>query len=244
MPGMEEFHTGSEGSFNSDEADNIVKECIDNVVGGDDYSQSQVNKWTASIVERCLTQLVKMGKPYKYIVTCAVMQKTGAGLHTANSCYWDTAMDDSESMRNSSESLRKLHREVGKPHHVLCGQRVCCGHRIETFMNRLTRSAVHSGGQQGASQGHSPHPYSCVHPATPQTAAQVPTAASFPAFRRMYQPHVCIYLVLPLQCFNNFTFMPNSSCKQHILFSFVSVSSVISIKSVREKRFFVPGAAG
>lgn len=36
-------------------------------MGGGDYSQSQVNKWTASIVERCLTQLVKQGKPYKYI---------------------------------------------------------------------------------------------------------------------------------------------------------------------------------
>lgn len=28
-----------------------------------------------------------------FAVTCAVMQKTGAGLHTANSCYWDTSMD-------------------------------------------------------------------------------------------------------------------------------------------------------
>ena len=42
-------------------------QCIENVVGNDDYSQSLVNKWTASIVERCLTQLVKQGKPYKYI---------------------------------------------------------------------------------------------------------------------------------------------------------------------------------
>lgn len=42
-------------------------QCIENVVGGGDYSQSQVNKWTANIVERCLTQLVKQGKPYKYI---------------------------------------------------------------------------------------------------------------------------------------------------------------------------------
>ncbi|AWO95647.1 Dynlt3 protein [Scophthalmus maximus] len=91
---MEEFHNGNEGSFNSEEADNIVKECIEGVVGADDYSQSLVNKWTASIVERCLTQLVKQGKPYKYMVTCAVMQKTGAGLHTANSCYWDTTMDE------------------------------------------------------------------------------------------------------------------------------------------------------
>lgn len=37
------------------------------MVGGSDYSQSQVNKWTASIVERCLTQLVKQAKAYKYI---------------------------------------------------------------------------------------------------------------------------------------------------------------------------------
>jgi hypothetical protein len=26
-------------------------------------------------------------------VNCAIMQKSGAGLHTANSCYWDTATD-------------------------------------------------------------------------------------------------------------------------------------------------------
>uniref|UniRef100_A0A8C5GL96 Dynein light chain Tctex-type 3 n=1 Tax=Gouania willdenowi TaxID=441366 RepID=A0A8C5GL96_GOUWI len=91
---MEDYHSSSnEGTFNSDEADGIIKESIESVVGADDYSQNQVNKWTAGIVERCLTQLVKLGKAYKYMVTCAVMQKTGAGLHTANSCYWDTAMD-------------------------------------------------------------------------------------------------------------------------------------------------------
>uniref|UniRef100_A0A3P8V0J3 Dynein light chain Tctex-type 3 n=1 Tax=Cynoglossus semilaevis TaxID=244447 RepID=A0A3P8V0J3_CYNSE len=124
-----------QGSFNSEEADNIVKECIENVVGGEDYSQSQVNKWTASIVERCLTQLVKQGKPYKFIgtseplaaqmytnclcddlinvfvfqnsysVTCAVMQKTGAGLHTANSCYWDTSMDGSSTVRWENRTM-------------------------------------------------------------------------------------------------------------------------------------------
>uniref|UniRef100_A0A8C1U9G2 Dynein light chain Tctex-type 3 n=1 Tax=Cyprinus carpio TaxID=7962 RepID=A0A8C1U9G2_CYPCA len=58
-----------------------------------DYSQNKVNQWTASIVEHTLTQLVKQGKPFKYIVNCAVMQKSGAGLHTANSCYWDTTTD-------------------------------------------------------------------------------------------------------------------------------------------------------
>uniref|UniRef100_M3ZW26 Dynein light chain Tctex-type 3 n=2 Tax=Xiphophorus TaxID=8082 RepID=M3ZW26_XIPMA len=94
-----------QGSFNSEEAENVVKEGIESVLGGDDYSQTHVNKWTAAIVERCLTQLVKINKPYKYIVTCSVMQKTGAGLHTANSCYWDTSMDGSCTVRWENRTM-------------------------------------------------------------------------------------------------------------------------------------------
>lgn len=37
-------------------------------------------------------------------VTCAVMQKTGAGLHTANSCYWDTTLDGRQ-LRTSAVDL-------------------------------------------------------------------------------------------------------------------------------------------
>ncbi|XP_049609720.1 dynein light chain Tctex-type 3 [Syngnathus scovelli] len=100
---MDEYH--NEGSFNSEEADNIVKECIETVVGGDDYNQNLVNKWTSAIVERCLIQLVKLGKQYKFIVTCSLMQKTGAGLHTANSCYWDTTTDGSSTVRWESRTM-------------------------------------------------------------------------------------------------------------------------------------------
>ena len=44
-------------------------------------------------------------------VNCAVMQKCGAGLHTANSCYWDTAMDGKHLLCYLSFSL--LGRETG-----------------------------------------------------------------------------------------------------------------------------------
>ncbi|XP_077436293.1 dynein light chain Tctex-type 3 isoform X1 [Vanacampus margaritifer] len=90
---MEEFNNGDEAIFNADEATNNIKECIEGVIGGMDYSQSKVNQWSASIVEQSLTHLVKQGRPFKYIVNCTVMQKSGAGLHTANSCYWDNATD-------------------------------------------------------------------------------------------------------------------------------------------------------
>ncbi len=34
-----------------------------------------------------------MNKPYKYMATCVISQKVGAGLHAANSCYWDSSTD-------------------------------------------------------------------------------------------------------------------------------------------------------
>ncbi|XP_078790013.1 dynein light chain Tctex-type 3 isoform X1 [Oryzias latipes] len=109
---MEDFHNGNEGSFNSEETDGIVKECIENVVGGDDYSANLVNKWTAGIVERCLTQLVKQGKPYKYIEDRR--RTSHSQLLLLGHCHG-----------------RKHHRKVGKPHHVLRGQRVCGGRCLE-----------------------------------------------------------------------------------------------------------------
>ncbi|KAG9339482.1 hypothetical protein JZ751_023621 [Albula glossodonta] len=105
MNTMEEYSSGEEVSFSPDEASSCVKECIEGVIGGVDYNQSTVNQWTASIVEQSLTQLVKQGKAFKYIVNCAVMQKSGAGLHTANSCYWDTATDGSCTVRWENRTM-------------------------------------------------------------------------------------------------------------------------------------------
>lgn len=102
---MEEYHPGDEVVFNPDEASNCIKECIESIIGGVDYSQNKVNQWTASIVEHSLTQLVKQGKPFKYIVNCAVMQKSGAGLHTASSCYWDTTTDGSCTVRWENRTM-------------------------------------------------------------------------------------------------------------------------------------------
>uniref|UniRef100_A0A8C3RIC1 Dynein light chain Tctex-type 3 n=1 Tax=Chelydra serpentina TaxID=8475 RepID=A0A8C3RIC1_CHESE len=62
-------------------------------------------RWTATIVEQSLTHLVKLGKTYKYIVTCAVMQKSGAGLHTASSCFWDTTTDGTCTVRWENRTM-------------------------------------------------------------------------------------------------------------------------------------------
>ena len=76
-----------------DEVSNVIKEAIETTIGGNSYTHAKVNQWTNGVVESCLASLTKLQKPFKYIVTCVIMQKNGAGLHTASSCYWDNSTD-------------------------------------------------------------------------------------------------------------------------------------------------------
>ncbi|KAH8867829.1 Dynein light chain Tctex-type 1, partial [Schistosoma japonicum] len=99
-------------TFVPDEVKNIVKEVrkslklsIESVVGSSSYSHSKVQQWTSSVIEQCLSHLTKLGKPFKYIVTCVIMQKSGAGLHTASSCYWDSSTDGSCTVKWENKSM-------------------------------------------------------------------------------------------------------------------------------------------
>ncbi|XP_078514386.1 dynein light chain Tctex-type 3 [Lissotriton helveticus] len=94
-----------EATFNADEASSTVKECIDVILGEVDYDQGEVNRWMASVVEQSLARLVKLGKAYKYIVSCTVMQKCGSGLHTASSCFWDNSTDGNCTVRWENRTM-------------------------------------------------------------------------------------------------------------------------------------------
>uniref|UniRef100_A0A8C9RTX8 Dynein light chain Tctex-type 1 n=1 Tax=Scleropages formosus TaxID=113540 RepID=A0A8C9RTX8_SCLFO len=83
----------------------IIKESVDAAIGGSTYQHSRVNQWSSSVVENCLGQLTKLGKPFKYIVTCIIMQKNGAGLQTATSCFWDNTTDGSCTVRWENKSM-------------------------------------------------------------------------------------------------------------------------------------------
>uniref|UniRef100_A0A2K6U295 Dynein light chain Tctex-type 3 n=1 Tax=Saimiri boliviensis boliviensis TaxID=39432 RepID=A0A2K6U295_SAIBB len=91
--------------FNAEEAHNIVKECVDGVLSGEDYNHN-INQWTASIVEQSLTHLAKLGKAYKNIVTCAVVQKSVYGFHTASSGFWDTTPDGTCTIRWENQAMK------------------------------------------------------------------------------------------------------------------------------------------
>ncbi|KAF3421917.1 hypothetical protein E2986_01462 [Frieseomelitta varia] len=114
-----------ETQFVVDDVSKIIKEAIEVSIGGNAYQHNKVNQWTSNVVEGCLGNLTKLQKPYKYIgmyltvhknsffielkktvpVTCTIMQKNGAGLHTASSCYWDNATDGSCTVRWENKTM-------------------------------------------------------------------------------------------------------------------------------------------
>jgi len=45
----------------------VVLQSIEGAIGGSAYQAQKVNNWTSDVVELCLGQLTKLGKPFKYI---------------------------------------------------------------------------------------------------------------------------------------------------------------------------------
>ncbi|XP_070781545.1 dynein light chain Tctex-type 1 isoform X1 [Enoplosus armatus] len=102
---MDEYQTEEETVFVVDEVSKIIQESVEAAIGGNAYQHSRVNQWTTSVVEQCLSQLSKLGRPFKYIVNCIIMQKNGAGLQTASSCFWDNSTDGSCAVRWENKSM-------------------------------------------------------------------------------------------------------------------------------------------
>lgn len=102
---MDEAAQSDENQFVMDEVSAIIKESVETVIGGNAYTSAKVNGWTAQVVESVLGNLSKLNKTFKYIVTCVIMQKNGAGLHTASSCYWDNTTDGSCTVRWENKTM-------------------------------------------------------------------------------------------------------------------------------------------
>jgi dynein light chain Tctex-type 1 len=71
----------------------IFRLAIDSQLSSFQYNANKIDGKSNDVIEEVLKGLVAMDKPFKYVVTCIMMQKNGAGLHTSAACYWDTSRD-------------------------------------------------------------------------------------------------------------------------------------------------------
>eukprot|EP01116_Phalansterium_solitarium_P000725 TRINITY_DN10579_c0_g1_i1.p3 TRINITY_DN10579_c0_g1~~TRINITY_DN10579_c0_g1_i1.p3 ORF type:complete len:114 (-),score=38.68 TRINITY_DN10579_c0_g1_i1:355-696(-) len=102
---MDDLHSSEEAAFVVEDVQNIIKESVESTLQNTVYNHSKVPQWTSNVVEQCLKRLSALNKPFKYVVTCIIMQKNGAGLHTASSCFWDNTSDGSCSHRWENKNM-------------------------------------------------------------------------------------------------------------------------------------------
>ena len=95
--------------FNKAEVEAAINEGIEShLKQNTQFDPKQVPTWTTLIIDEVLKNLDAPNKPFKYIVTCIIMQRNGAGLHTASTCYWDTKTDGSASVRWDNAQIHAI----------------------------------------------------------------------------------------------------------------------------------------
>jgi len=102
---MDDLQSSEEAAFVVEDVQNIIKESVEGTLQNAVYHPSKVPQWTNNVVEQCMKRLSALNKPFKYIVTIIIMQRNGAGLHTASSCYWDNSSDGSYSHKWENKSM-------------------------------------------------------------------------------------------------------------------------------------------
>lgn len=79
--------------FNVEEVETVIKGALVNIFADVAFDPERVSAWTNAVLEQVLKGLQAMGKNYKYIISAIILQKNGAGLHTAAGVYWDSKKD-------------------------------------------------------------------------------------------------------------------------------------------------------
>ena len=87
--------------FVGEDVETIVKGGIESAFGSDkQYNAQTVEGDANACIHNILRDLEQLKKPFKYIITCTILQKNGgAGLHTAAACFWDNGNDGEDERR-------------------------------------------------------------------------------------------------------------------------------------------------
>ena len=101
---MEE--ASDELAFVPEQVEAIALETVETVLKDKVYNDNLVQDWIDEICAKITKDLIDMNKPFKYIVSCIIMQKNGAGLHAVNSCFWDSSNDNSMTLKWPGEKKK------------------------------------------------------------------------------------------------------------------------------------------
>lgn len=80
--------------IDSDEVESIIRESIEKVIGDEKtFHREKLKTWNESIARTCLDEFSKLKKRFKFVATCIINQRNGAGLVQHSSCFFNSETD-------------------------------------------------------------------------------------------------------------------------------------------------------
>lgn len=94
MMAEDDWQNSEDLAFIPEQVEPVLTTALASVLANEIYDDAKVGRWIDQICEKSIESLTSLNKPFKYVVTCVIIQKNGAGIHTAHSCYWDIGNDN------------------------------------------------------------------------------------------------------------------------------------------------------
>ena len=82
-----------DNSFPSEDIEQKISETAEEVLKDAMWDEHKVPMWINQINEKLMFSLMSLGKPYKYVITVVMQQKTSAQISAAVSCYYENTTD-------------------------------------------------------------------------------------------------------------------------------------------------------
>ena len=82
-----------DNSFPSEDIEQKIGEVAEEVLKDAMWDEQKVPHWINQINEKLMQQLILLNKPYKYVITVVMQQKTTAQISGAVACYYENTVD-------------------------------------------------------------------------------------------------------------------------------------------------------
>ncbi|CAE7901808.1 Dynlt1 [Symbiodinium sp. KB8] len=109
---MDELRASDESAFVQEEVEDCVRKILEGYLTDAVYDDSKVEHWIDIICADSLRELASLQKPFKYIVSCVIMQNTGAGLTSHQATYCDAVNDGVSVIKWPSDKQSKEQNQL------------------------------------------------------------------------------------------------------------------------------------
>ena len=85
-----------DAGFPSEDVQRCIQEAVETVLETAQWDEEKVPGWINEIIEKTMKSLCELKYPYKFIVTCMLVQKTDKALFSCMSTNWENSTDGIE----------------------------------------------------------------------------------------------------------------------------------------------------